>query len=137
MRSWPVAEFNGYLRQLMDAAGIGTFADLSRLSGVSQNQFSNWRRGLAQPSRENLRKIAPALGLQSPLMLFIAAGHDFAVLPQPFQELRELYERLSARGEGGTVLAAIRLILPALRDAAAQSEDDHSTRTNVRPRRTA
>lgn len=149
VKAWPVAEFNAYLRQLMDAAGLENYAELSRLSGVSQNQFSNWRRGLAQPSRDNLRKIAPALRLESPVMLFIAAGHDdheelglderpdFAVLPQPFQELREVYERLSASGQGDLVLDAIRLVLPALRARAQEIEGFHAPRTNVRRPRSA
>lgn len=102
-KAWPVAEFREYLRALMDAAGIANYAELSRLTGVSQNQFSNWHRGLAQPSRDSLAKIAPALNTP-PVNLWIAAGlagpeelnldalPDMRVLPQEFRDLIVLYE---------------------------------------------
>lgn len=110
----------------MDAAGIENFAELSRLTGVSQNQFSNWRRGLAQPSRENLRKIAPAVNLRSPVTLYLAAGleeqehleldsaPDFTVLPRPFQDLREVYEQLKALGRDDIVLSSITVLVGGL-----------------------
>lgn len=126
-KSWPVDEFNTYLRALMNAVGIESHAELSRLTGVSQNQFSNWRRGLAQPSRENLRKIAPALGLRSPVTLYLAAGlesqehleldatPDFRVLPKPFQDLREVYEELKLAGQEDMVLSSIRVLVDGLK----------------------
>lgn len=120
-------EFNAYLRALMDAAGIDNYAELSRLTGVSQNQFSNWRRGLAQPSRENLRKIAPALGLRSPVTLYLAAGleeqehleleaaPDFRVLPKQFQDLRDIYERLKEVGREDVALSSVSVLVAGLR----------------------
>lgn len=120
-------EFNTYLRALMDAAGIETHAELSRLTGVSQNQFSNWRRGLAQPSRENLRKIAPAVGLRSPVTLYLAAGledqehleltaePDFRVLPKALLDLRDVYEQMKDIGIGDVALSAIALLVGGLR----------------------
>jgi transcriptional regulator with XRE-family HTH domain len=114
--SWPVDEFAKYLRALMDAAGIETYAELSRLTDVSQNQFSNWRRGLARPSHELLRKIAPVLHVK-PAALWYQAGLqadgdidqavDVTVWPPEFHTLREIYERFAAAGRGEEVLDAI------------------------------
>lgn len=103
-RSWPAAEFAAYLRQLMDAAGIPDFAELSRLTGVSQNQFSTWRLGRNQPSAANLKRIAPVLnvppvklfimaGLASPDDLELAEAPDFRVIPQEFRDQIELHDR--------------------------------------------
>ncbi len=87
----------------MTEAGIPDFAELSRLSGVSQTQFSNWRRGLSQPSRESLKRIAGHLKV-SPVKLFIGAGIDNAgelgltgeldlrVVPGEIRALIELHE---------------------------------------------
>ena len=87
---------------LMTAAHISDFAELSRLSGVSQTQLSNWRRGLAQPSKESLKRIAPTLGVQ-PVRLYLAAGVndaeeldlsgqvDFTVLPAEIKDFIALY----------------------------------------------
>lgn len=70
---WPVEDFVKYLRNLMDNASIRDFAELSRLSNVSETQFSNWRRGIAQPSKASLNKVAPVLGVK-PVRLWFAAG---------------------------------------------------------------
>lgn len=70
---WPVDDFQQYLRKLMDNAGIRDFAELSRLTGVSETQFSNWRRGISQPSKSSLNRIAPVLGVK-PVRLWFAAG---------------------------------------------------------------
>jgi transcriptional regulator with XRE-family HTH domain len=150
--SWDLeaaAPFTEYLRSLMREAGIQDFAELSRLTGVNQTQFSNWTRGKTRPSRESLKKITPALGLTSPLMLYLAAGldepgdhqleqpPDFAVLPRPLQELYEVYERFAALGQTDRVLSAIQLVLPGLKAELAMVEGIHAPRTNVRRRRPA
>lgn len=100
--SWPVEEFREYLRTVMTVAQVPDFAELSRLSGVSQTQFSNWRRGLSQPSRDSLRKVATALGVP-PVKLYLAAGLndaeeldlsgqvDMTVLPPEIQEFIAMY----------------------------------------------
>lgn len=100
---WPVDEFREYLRALMDERRIPDYAELSRLSGVNQWQFSQWNRGLAQPSVKSLRKVAPILGVQ-PVALFIAAGlndaeeleltqgPDLKVGPAEFRDLAELWD---------------------------------------------
>lgn len=76
-KEWPVEEFREYLRSLMDEAGIANYAELSRQTGVGEHQLSLWRRGLAQPSNELLRRIAT--GLDVPLVkLLVAAGHTDA-----------------------------------------------------------
>jgi transcriptional regulator with XRE-family HTH domain len=103
---WPVEQFRALLRALMDAAGIDDYAELSRMTGVSQQQFSTWRRGLAQPSRESLAKIAPILGvpvvnlwvaagLASPDDLDLAEAPDLRVLPSEFRDLADLYDTLN------------------------------------------
>lgn len=104
--TWPYEEFAVYLRVLMKNAGIPDYAELSRLSGVSQTQFSNWRHGRVRPSRESLIKIAKALDVP-PVKLMIAAAVvdeddldlsgevDMTVLPRPLQRLAELWPRLS------------------------------------------
>lgn len=95
-------EFRDYLRALMTEQGIPDYAELSRISGVSQNQFSNWRRGLSQPSRESLSKVARALRVK-PANLWLMAGladeddlglderPDLSVLPREFTELLDLW----------------------------------------------
>lgn len=104
---WPHQEFREYLRALMNNAGIADYAELSRLTGLNQSLFSNWRKGQTQPSQQSLRKIAPTLGV-SPAKLYIAAGlsgaeeldlssqPDLRVIPREFQDLIELYDGLSA-----------------------------------------
>lgn len=125
--SWPVDEFRDYLRALMHAAGIADYAELSRLSGVSQTQFSNWRRGLSQPSRQALKRLVEPLGLRSPVMLYLAAGidqhedlelaaaPDFTVLPAPFHELLQVYEELKAIGQEDVALSSVRVLADGLR----------------------
>lgn len=124
--TWPVEEFATYIRALMEKAGIPDFADLSRLSGVSQSQFSYWTRGKTQPSRRNLKRIASPLGLRSPVTLYIAAGLDaeedleldaqvdFTVLPKPFQDLRHVYERAKAMGREDLVISSISVLVSGL-----------------------
>lgn len=102
-KSWPVEEFREYLLTLMDHTGIGDYAELSRLSGVSQTQLSNWRLGKSQPSTGSLRKIAAALNV-APVTLFLAAGvndhdelemahrPDFRIGPPEFTALAELWD---------------------------------------------
>jgi transcriptional regulator with XRE-family HTH domain len=148
--TWDPAQFGIYLRSLMDAEGITDFAELSRRTGVNQTQFSNWTRGKTRPSRENLKKVAPALGLTSAGMLYVAAGledaedvgfqepPDFTVLPKEFQDLREVYAKFDAAGRGDSVLSAIRLVVRGLKDELAEVEAierRRSSQPNVRPRR--
>lgn len=127
LATWPVEDFNKYLRALMQQAEISDYAELSRLTGVSQSQFSNWRHGRTQPSRRNLKRIAPGLGLSSPLTLYLAAGldehedleldsqPDFTVLPKPFQELLEVYEQLKLAGQEDMVLSSVRVLVDGLK----------------------
>lgn len=123
---WPVEDFNRYLRTLMDNAGVRDFAELSRLTSVNQSQFSLWRRGKTQPSRANLKRIAPTLGVP-PVLLYIQAGldaeadldlesvPDFAALPKPFHELREVYERWTELGRGDEALRSISVLVAGLK----------------------
>lgn len=117
----------------MTNAGIADYAELSRLSGVSQTQLSNWRRGLAQPSRQALKKIAPALNVP-PVVLYIQAGldaeedlalesvPDFSALPKQFHDLRDAYERMAALGRGDDALRSIALLVAGLRAELAEVE---------------
>jgi transcriptional regulator with XRE-family HTH domain len=100
--TWPVEEFVAYLRALMSEANISDYAELSRLSGVSQTQFSNWRKGTSRPSRESLSKIAKVLDVK-PVNLWLTAGiadkddldlaeqPDLAVLPRELLDLINLW----------------------------------------------
>lgn len=58
---WPHVQFNEYLDLLLSNAGLQDRAELSRLSGVKETQFTNWKKGTNRPSRQSLRKIAQAL----------------------------------------------------------------------------
>lgn len=128
---WPAEEFREYLLALMREKRIANYAELSRLSGVSQWQFSQWNRGLAQPSAKSLRKVAPVVGVQ-PVNLFIAAGlneadeleldqgPDLRVGPREFVELAELWDdprltdeqRSFVRRSVATLVAGLRAELP-------------------------
>lgn len=66
-------DFGNYLTQAMAAAGLSQ-AELSRLTGISDSIISKWRRGQAVPSVENLRILAPALGMTT-RDLVVVAGH--------------------------------------------------------------
>lgn len=66
-------DFGDYLKRAMDAAGL-SIADLKRLTGISDSVISKWRNGLTIPSVENLRLVAPALGMTT-RDLVVAAGH--------------------------------------------------------------
>lgn len=129
-RAWPYEQFADYLRALMNAAGIPDYAELSRRSGVSQTQLSNWRRGLAQPSRDNLNRIASHVDA-TPVQLWIAAGlveprqlnmdgaPDLTVLPAELRDLLDLYgspelteeERALIRSQARTATLGVRAIV--------------------------
>lgn len=66
-------DFGPYLTQAMTAAGLSQ-ADLARLTGISDSIISKWRRGQATPSVDNLRILAPALGMTT-RDLVVVAGH--------------------------------------------------------------
>lgn len=121
---WPVADFVAYLRKLMMNAEIGTYADLSRLTDVSETQLSRWHRGLVQPSRQSLNKLAPVLRVK-PVQLHLQAGlvtaddlgQDIEVgtqmpLPAAFDELADLYRsgRLTQQ-QRAQLVQQIRIVL--------------------------
>lgn len=66
-------DFGAYLTRAMAAAGLSQ-ADLKRLTGISDSIISKWRSGQTTPSVENLRLLAPALGV-TPRELIVVAGH--------------------------------------------------------------
>lgn len=66
-------DFGDYLKRAMDAAGL-SIADLKRLTGISDSVISKWRNGQTIPSVENLRLVAPALGMTT-RDLVVVAGH--------------------------------------------------------------
>jgi len=108
--TWPVEDFNRYLAALMDRANIRTPAELSGLTGVNASQFSNWKAGKSQPSRESLARIAPVLDVR-PVHLWMAAGLvtasqldseqdvDLTVLPNEFRSLVDLYMAADTNGQ--------------------------------------
>jgi transcriptional regulator with XRE-family HTH domain len=111
----------------MRRQGINDFAELSRLTGVSQSQFSLWVRGKTQPSHRNLKRVAQTLGLKSPVTLYVAAGLnteedleldeqvDLRVLPKPFQDLRDVYEQAKALDREDLVLSSISVLVAGLK----------------------
>lgn len=108
-KSWPYDTFERHLRALMDRERIADPAELSRLSGVSQTQLSNWRAGSSQPSMGSLDKLARVLdtpphtlyiaaGLLSPRQLGMDQDVNLAVIPREIQDLIDLYERANGSG---------------------------------------
>lgn len=96
-------DFGPYLTQAMAAAGLSQ-ADLARLTGISDSIISKWRRGQATPSVENLRLLAPALGVTT-RDLVVRAGHMFPdevglkeppVPPKPPARLASLQDDINA-----------------------------------------
>jgi transcriptional regulator with XRE-family HTH domain len=132
-----VDQFREYLRALMDAAGIADYAELSRLTGVNQTQFSNWRRGITQPGRTNLKKIAPVLRVP-PALLYVQAGldqhedlditeaPDLTVWPREFHQLHDVYEAYAAAGRADEVLDAVGTLVLGL--AARMGTNDQPSR---------
>lgn len=129
-KEWPVEEFREYLAALMKEKGISDYAELSRITAVGQWQFSQWNRGLAQPSQNSLRKVARGLDV-APVKLFLVAGHyehqelelghepDLRVGPAEFVALAELWEedltaeqRSFIRQSISTLVAGLRAGLP-------------------------
>lgn len=88
--TWPHEDFNAYLEDLMAANGIVDRAELSRVSGVSNSQFSTWKKGTYRPSRDKLRQVAAVLN--EPLIhLEIKAGlvdTSELEIPEPTFEVR-------------------------------------------------
>lgn len=62
-RQDPKTNFGWYLRRLMDAKGYESDADLDKVSGVDASLISKWQAG-GKASLENLRKVAPHLGVR-------------------------------------------------------------------------
>ncbi len=119
--------FAEYLRALMDTAGISDYAELSRLSGINQTQLSNWRRGISQPSRESLSKIAPVLGVRASNLWLVAdladeeelgldERPDLTVLPRAIAELIDVWRdgRLSDE-QRAALLSAVALAVSGVR----------------------
>lgn len=100
--AWPFEHFVAYVDALRDRCRIASDAELARQSGIASSVISRWRSGQMQPSRENLAKLAPVLGVK-PVQLWVAAGLarpeemdlsgeiDLRVLPGAVQHLADLY----------------------------------------------
>lgn len=58
--------------EIRDRKGLKD-ADVARLSGVTKSTFSDWKKGLYQPKREKLIKIADALGVS---LEYLMNGED-------------------------------------------------------------
>lgn len=108
-KTWPSETFERHLRALMDRERIRNWAELSRLSGVSETQLSNWRAGSSQPNMASLDRLAPVLdtpphtlyiaaGLLSPQQLGMEQAVDLTVLPREFQDLIDLYAQADTSG---------------------------------------
>lgn len=115
--TWPREGFLRYVDDLMRKAEIRDFAELSRRSGVNPSQFSNWRNGVAQPSRANLTRIAKVLDV-APVRLWVAAGIatedeldlsgqvDLTVLPREILDLIALYNATGRTDEQRALIRA-------------------------------
>lgn len=95
--------FGAYLTQAMDAAGLSQ-ADLKRQTGISDSIISKWRRDQATPSIENLRLLAPVLGVTT-RDLVVRAGHmlpeevglaEPPEPPEPYRRLVSIEDEISA-----------------------------------------
>ncbi|NUR70720.1 MAG: helix-turn-helix domain-containing protein [Hamadaea sp.] len=60
----PQSPFGWYLRRLMDSHGFLSDGDLEAASGVSASLISRYQAGEITPTPENLRKLAPVLGVR-------------------------------------------------------------------------
>lgn len=133
-KTWPVAEFQDYLRACMRAAGISGEAELAELSGVSQNQFSTWRLGRNQPTMANLRRVAPVLGVPA-AKLFLAAGLmdegeldvasgmiDPGTLPVELRELIDMYLHHLTDEQRSYTRRTVAYLTAGLRDEVARSQ---------------
>lgn len=131
--AWPFEDFAAYVDALRERARIGTDAELARRSGIASSVISRWRSGQMQPSRENLAKLAEALGVK-PVQLWVAAGlaHpdemdlsgeiDLRVLPREIQDLADIYRDPRLSGAGRESLRHhLQLLIAGLR---AQLDDD-------------
>lgn len=139
-KEWPSDQFRDYLVELMHEAGFANFAELSRATGVSQWQFSQWTRGMAQPSTKSLRRIAPALEVV-PVKLFLMAGlnetaeleldrePDLRVGPAEFQDLAELWDdpRLSPE-QRSFIRRSISTLVGGLRAELAERDGTRKDR---------
>jgi len=122
----------------MDREGIADYAELSRLSGVSQTQFSNWRKGTHQPSQESLDRIAPVLRTTQ-ADLYIAAGlfspghvgapddYEPSVLPREIRELIELYDSMTTEANKRYFREQVAFALRGLKASAPEPEAPEQT----------
>lgn len=63
-RPEPTTRFGRYLRDLMDAHGFQSDADLGTRAGLNASLLSKWQYGKAEPTMGSLRKVAPHLGVR-------------------------------------------------------------------------
>lgn len=77
----PALTFGEWLEDQMVAHGLNQ-SDFAYSIGVNQSTVSNWLNNKAQPTRQNLRRIAAALGLQESTVLR-RAGHTASNPPPP------------------------------------------------------
>lgn len=139
---WPFQEFDEYLNGLMREAGIPDTAELSRLSGVSQTQFSNWRHGRSRPSRDSLRKVAQVLDIPVVKLFYAAAlvdeeelkDHtpDLRLLPIEIRELVDLYGHTDRSDEQRRdIRRSVAILVAGLRAELDTSEIGPSSRRHI------
>lgn len=108
----PRTTFGWYLRARMDAHGFRSDGDLEAASGVSASLISRYQSGGISPTVQNLRKLAPFLGVTLG-ELMVEAGLATA------EELGLVADdRPSATMDRGLVEAQRLLNDPALADEA-------------------
>jgi transcriptional regulator with XRE-family HTH domain len=144
MPKWPVEQFNTYLEAAMQAAGIRDRQHLSKLTGLNNTQFSYWKRGISQPTRDSLEKLAPVLDVPVNALL-VEAGRanvadyevapDTSLIPKQFRELLAVYEQ-APESERRTLLSTLEVLTAGVRSRLAAAEPQ-PTRRAARPARSA
>ncbi|MET0492889.1 MAG: hypothetical protein ABW000_07125 [Actinoplanes sp.] len=118
--TWPHEAFSEFLERTAARAGYEDVGIAAANGGVDPVLVAQWKRGLARPTLDELRLLAPVLGLR-PVDLWIASGlvkpeevdADDSVrrLPEDLRELVELYydETIVTDDDRETILASVRL----------------------------
>jgi transcriptional regulator with XRE-family HTH domain len=120
---WPFEEFNRFLEECMEAATIKNRAELSRLTGISETQFSKWLYGAYRPSTRLLDVLAGALDVPTEDLMFKAgyrvrrSGDAITAPPGRVEEYVRL-ERLDKQLEAADQ-AALRAVIAAIVDRYA------------------
>lgn len=87
-----MATFGEELKRMREAAGIASQRALGDLIGVSGSAVGEWERDESTPTRENLRAIEEALGVERGTLASLL-GEDGRTIPEQIAELKEQVRR--------------------------------------------